>query len=77
MVGQAIADNLSYNHLILFKIVSFESLNTVDYTRMTGFGFVVIQTFLESNNARAPRFCQDKSLVACRMKGIKDRQTLV
>ena len=77
MVGQAIANNLSYNHLILFKMVSVESLNTVDYTRMICFGFIVIQTFLEYNNARDIRFCQDKSLVVCRMKGIRDRQTLV
>ena len=77
MAGQAIANNLSYNHLILFKMVSVESLNTVDYTHMICCGFIVIQTFLESNNERDVRFCQDKSLVICRMKSTKDRQILV
>ena len=62
MKEQKIANNLGHDHSILFKMVSFESLNTVDYTHMTGFGFIVIQTFLESNNARDIRFRQDKSL---------------
>ena len=77
MVGQDFSNNLSYDHTILFKIFSFESLNTVDYNHMICFEFIVIQRFLDSKNARDVRFCQDKSLVVCRMKGTKDRQTLV
>ena len=77
VVGQEISNDLSYDHLILFKVVSFESLNTVDYDHMICFEFIVIETFLDSNNARDVRFCQDKSLVVRRMKGTKDRQTLV
>ena len=53
---------------------------TVSYLsllEMICFEFIVIQTFLDSKNARDVRFCQDKSLVVCRMKGTKDRQTLV
>ena len=76
MMGQKISNNLSYDHSILFKIVSFESLNPVDYNHMICFEFIVIQTFLDSKNARDVRFCQDKSLVVCRMKGAKDRQIL-
>ena len=75
VVGQEISNNLSYNHSILFKIVSFESLNTAVYYHMIRFEFIVIQTFLDSNNYI--RFCQDKSLVICRMKGTKDRRILV
>ena len=75
--GTNVTNNLSYNHSILFKMVSVESLNTVDYTRMIYFGFIVIQTFLESNNARDARFCQDKSLVIYRINSTKDKQTLV
>ena len=77
VAGQVISNNLSYDHSILFKIVSFESLKTVDYNQMICFEFIVIQTFLDSKNARDVRFCQDKSLVVCKMKGTRDRQTLV
>ena len=77
LITQKIPNNLGHNHSILFKIISFERINTVDYTHMTGFGFIVIHTFLESNNTRDIKFCQDKSLVVRRMKGAKDRQTLV
>ena len=77
VVGQEISNNLSYNYSILFKIVSFERLNTVDYNHMIYFEFIVIQPFLDSNNTRHVRFCHDKSLVACRIKGAKNRQTLV
>ena len=77
VVGQDFSNNLSYNQSILFKIVLFESLSIVDYNHMICFEFIVIQTFLDSNNARNIRFCQDKSLVVCRMKGTRDRQTFV
>ena len=77
VVGHKISNNLSYDHSIFFKLISFESLNTVVHNHMICFEFIVIQTFLDSKNARDVRFCQDKSLVVCRMKGTKDRQTLV
>ena len=77
VIGQEVSNNLSYGHSILFKIVSFESLNTVDYNHIICFEFIVIQAFLDSKNARDVRFCQDKSLVVCRMTRTKHRQTLV
>ena len=76
VMGQEISNNLSYDHSILFKVVLFESLNTVVYNHMIYFEFIVIQTFLNSKNARDVRFCQDKSLVVCRVKGTKDSKLL-
>ena len=60
--GHEMAHNLSYNHSILFKIVSVETFSNVDYTHLIHLGFTVIKKILESNNSREVRFCLNKSL---------------
>ena len=64
--GHEMAQNLSCNHSILFKIASVETFSNVDYTHLIHLGFIVIKKILESDNAKELRFCLDKSLVIYR-----------